>query len=72
MIWYCLPDSHCCILITRDLVPGYSRFARYCLPDRQVTMIFDYWGRAIKPSPSLHRETFLWLRAVRLSQLDGK
>ena len=34
MIWCCLPDSCFCILITRDFVPGYSRFARYCLPDR--------------------------------------
>ncbi len=35
LLGYCLPDS--CIyvfLISRDFVPGYSRFARYCLPDK--------------------------------------
>ena len=34
-IWYCLPDSRPTMFYeSRDFVPGYSRFARYCLPDR--------------------------------------
>ena len=32
---YCLPDSRFVLVYkSRDFVPGYSRFARYCLPDR--------------------------------------
>ena len=31
---YCLPDSRFVLVYkSRDFVPGYSRFARYCLPD---------------------------------------
>ena len=34
MFWCCLPDSRSSLHhISRDFVPGYSRFARYCLPD---------------------------------------
>ena len=30
---YCLPDSLAHLgYISRDFVPGYSRYARYCLP----------------------------------------
>ena len=33
--WYCLPDSsHYMSWKSRDFVPGYSRCARYCLPDK--------------------------------------
>ena len=32
---YCLPDSRFVLVYkSRDFVPGYSHFARYCLPDR--------------------------------------
>ena len=32
---YCLPDSRFVLVYKyRVFVPGYSRFARYCLPDR--------------------------------------
>ena len=32
---YCLPDSRILLIHkSRDFVQGYSRFARYCLPDR--------------------------------------
>ena len=32
---YCLPDSRFVLVYkSRNFVPGYSRFARYCLPDR--------------------------------------
>ena len=39
MIWYCLPDSCFCIIITRDFVPGYSRFARYWLPAKSSSIV---------------------------------
>ena len=34
-MWYCLPDSSLLLSYkSRDFVPGYSRSARYCLPDK--------------------------------------
>ena len=40
MFWYCLPDSHPSLHhISRDFVPGYSRFARYCLPDKSYCVV---------------------------------
>ena len=36
-MWYCLPDSSFLLSYkSRDFVPGYSRSARYCLPDKTV------------------------------------
>ena len=38
--WYCLPDScPLLLLLSRDFVPGYSRFARYCLPGKACSRI---------------------------------
>ena len=37
---YCLPDSRFVLVYkSRDFVPGYSRFARYCLPDRACGLV---------------------------------
>ena len=37
---YCLPDSiPLLLLLSRDFVPGYSRFARYCLPGKACSRI---------------------------------
>ena len=34
-MWYCLPDNSLLLSYkSRDFVPGYSRSARYCLPDK--------------------------------------
>ena len=36
-MWYCLPDSSLLLSYkSRDFFPGYSRSARYCLPDKTV------------------------------------
>ena len=36
-MWYCLPDNSLLLSYkSRDFFPGYSRSARYCLPDKTV------------------------------------
>ena len=43
-MWYCLPDSSFLLSYkSRDFVPGYSRSARYCLPDKTVY----YWYTSV-------------------------
>ena len=43
--WYCLPDSRFLLVCkSRDFVPGYSRFARYCLPDRACCLVVLLFG----------------------------
>ena len=42
---YCLPDSRFVLVYkSRDFVPGYSRFARYCLPDRACCLVVLLFG----------------------------
>ena len=46
-MWYCLPDSSFLLSYkSRDFVPGYSRSARYCLPDK----ITWYYYASSRPS----------------------
>ena len=46
-MWYCLPDSSLLLSYkSRDFVPGYSRSARYCLPDK----ITWYYYASSRPS----------------------
>ena len=43
-MWYCLPDSSLLLSYkSRDFFPGYSRSARYCLPDKTVY----YWYTSV-------------------------
>ena len=70
MFWYCLPDSRSSLHhISRDFVPGYSRFARCCLPDKSYCVVvwlpccLVVWLSGIvcrfgwKPIPSVARVT---------------
>ena len=46
-MWYCLPDSSFLLSYkSRDFFPGYSRSARYCLPDK----ITWYYYASSRPS----------------------
>ena len=46
-MWYCLPDNSLLLSYkSRDFVPGYSRSARYCLPDK----ITRYYYASSRPS----------------------
>ena len=46
-MWYCLPDNSLLLSYkSRDFIPGYSRSARYCLPDK----ITWYYYASSKPS----------------------
>ena len=87
MFWYCLPDS-CPSLhhISRDFVPGYSRFARYCLPDKSCCLVvllsccLVVWLSGVvcrfgwKPIPSAARVTRDEVSGLRIrrKELSGR